>query len=66
MLPKQQQEYADDLMPNKFGAVPVSVPFRCDATSGKVGDVGYFLPNGSYYHVINAFDVAVAPVVGIV
>ena len=54
-----QQEYADNLDPNRFG-LAICEPLLFEEKSGRVGDIAYFSHEGSYHCLINAFDSAVS------
>jgi hypothetical protein len=58
MAPSPQEEYANNLWPNRFG-LPVYKPLSFEENSGRVGDIAFFSPEGSYQCLVNAFDTAV-------
>ena len=49
----QQDQYADNFQPNSFNGLAVYDPLKCAA---RVGDIGFFLKDGSYFCVTNAID----------
>jgi hypothetical protein len=55
MSPSPQDEYEQNLSHSDFG-LPIYSPFPFLETSGRVGDVGFFEKDGSYFCLANAFD----------